>query len=372
MLTLRRLLIFALLATAVAILLDRLANSMLVQADETFDRNAMLRSIVENVILPGQAAFINSTIQLNMAAERFYDDPNSDNLAALHQAWRQTSDAWDKIAIFNMDLRLTSYHNQIYKPPANYEFIHDILTGDDELSEAYVNGIGSTSKGLDAIEYLAFAPDKTPAEIIDIFADSRRRQFTLALAQNIQRKASEINDYWSPDGRDFAKRFVKADQAGGNIQGSINMLVNKIFVQLETDLQMWLGRPAGIALDGDARPDLVESPHSQHSLQHIANRLIGLQNIFNGGDALGFDDYLDFIGAEYNDQALSQAINQQFAHVIASINAIDQPLSVAVVESPATVARLYEDMRQLLIPIRVDMKSHLSILVTLSDRDGDQ
>ena len=355
--------------------LSLLAVGLIAKAQDSFDRRAMLQSLVDNVILPGQATFTEASLTLSAAAEQFVREPDGDNLAALHNAWRETAEAWQEIAHFNMDLRLTSIHNQVYKPPANYDFIDDILNGDDEISEAFVDGIGSTSKGLDALEYLIFDPDKTPTEIVNAFADEGRRQFALALAQNIERKAGEIRDYWSPDGRKYADRFVKADQEGGAVQGTINMLANKIFISLQTDLEMWLGEPSGIALDGEPHPELVESPFGRHSLQHIAHRLIGLHRLFNGGtieNHLGFDDYLDFLGAEYDGGTLSDAINQRFAIALISIDAIDEPLALAVINAPDDIAALYEDLRQLQILLRADMKSHLSILITLSDRDGDQ
>lgn len=355
--------------------LSMLALGLAAQAQDSFDRRAMLQSIVDNVILPGQLAFNDASNQLASAAQDFLSEPTATALSILQQAWRSASDAWEQIAIFDLDLRLTSYHNQIDKTPPNYEFIDALLQGADEITEPYVNGIGSTSKGLPAIEYLIFSIDSTPAEIIDSFADPRRRAFLLALAQNIARKASEITDYWSPDGRQYAARFIKADQSGGELQGSMNMLVNKIFVMLATDLQMWIGEPSGIATDGEARPQLVEARRSGHSLSHIAQHLIAMQRIFNGGPAeedLGFDDYLDFLGAMFDDRPLSAVINERFASAIASIEALELPLAAAVVEAPQDIAAIYENIRQLQIPLRADMKSHLSILITLSDRDGDQ
>ena len=355
--------------------LGMLAVGRVAKAQDSFDRRAMLGSIIDNVILPSQQAFREASRELVLAAEAFIADRSPDQLARAQGAWREASDAWERVAIFALDLRLTSYHNQIDKTPPNYDFIDDILAGEDDLSEAYVNGIGSTSKGLPALEYLIFSLDSTPAEIIGSFDDQRRRDFLLALARNIRRKADEIADYWSADGRDYAARFVKADQAGGELQGSINMLVNKIYVQLATDLQMWIGEPAGIATDGVARPELAEARRSGHSLRHIYHHLVGMQHIFNGGSSdgdLGFDDYLDFLGAEFDGRPLSEVINERFDTAIDAIDAIELPLSQAIIERPEAIAALYEDIRQLQILLRADMKSQLSILITLSDRDGDQ
>ena len=345
------------------------------RAGAAFDRHAMLQSMVDNVIRPGQDSFIAAGDSLAEAAEAFIAEPTLDSLADLQAAWRAASDAWEQIALYNMDLWLTALHNQIDKTPPNIEFIEGVLRGESELSEAAIESLGSTSRGLPALEVLLFSHEQSHAEILADFEDQRRRQYTLALAQNIARKAREVRAYWSPEGRDYGARFVKADQAGGIVQGSINMLANKIFVRLEQDLQMWLGEPAGISTGQAPNPDLVEARRSGHSLAHIANHLAGMKALFNGGpdaEGLGFDDYLDFLGADYEDIPLSAAINQRFEAALTAAAAIQEPLAIAVLESPEAVAELYESMRQLLILLRADFKSQLNILITFSDLDGDQ
>ena len=344
-------------------------------ADDSFDRRAMLQSIVERAVYPGQEAFTAAADELLAAAAAFLDTPDEARLEAMQAAWRGASNAWEEIALLALDLRITAIHNRIDKPPLNVEFVGDILTGDEPIDAAAVENMGSTVRGLPAIEYLIFDTDLSAAAIVEGFDDSRRRDYLLALTQNLADKARELQHAWSPEGRDYASRFIKADQAAGQIQGSINMLANKMFEQLETSLQMRLGEPAGIALGTGPQPELVESPRSQHSLAQIKHGLIGMRRLFNGGegdDAPGFDDYLDFVGATAETGMLSQLIDERFTNALAAIDAIELPLAVAVAEDADGVAALYEAMRQLLIPLRVDMKSQLSILLTFSDRDGDQ
>ncbi len=368
--------ILAISCIALAFLLTFNMNQQRVQADEQFDRRAMLTSIVENVIFPAQEAFIDTSAQLEADVATFADDPTLDNLVVVQKSWRQSSNAWEEMINYALDLRLDSFHNQVDKHPLNIEFVEGILNGDDEITENYVEGIGSTSRGLPAIEYLIFDPSLSPDEILATFDDEQRMAFLVALAQNIHNKAEEIHRYWADvDGRNYAKTFIEQDQEGGTIQGSINMIVNEMFLTLEDDLDMWIGEPSGIALGTDPQPDLVESPRSGQSAQHILHHLIGLQKLFNGGEAddmLGFDDYLDFLGAEYDDTTLSEAINARFDIAITAIESLEQPLQIAVIDNPEQVAEIYEAMRQLLIPFRADMNSQLNIVITLSDRDGDQ
>ena len=342
------------------------------RADDAFDRRAMLQSLVDQVVLPGQSAFIHAADDLLARAEAFLAAPDADTLASLQEAWRGASNAWREIAMLTFDLRVTALHNQIDKPPLNVEFVEDFLNGDATINEKAVNGLGSTTRGLPAIEYLIFAPDSSPEGIVASLDDPRRADYLRALAQNIAGKSAELRHAWSPEGRDYAKRFVNADQAAGKIQGSINMLANKIYEWLAASLEMWLGDPAGITTGEEPQPELVESPRSRHSLAQIKHNLIGLRRLYTGGDGLGLDDYLDYFGAQAESMPLSQMIKERFDAALAAADNIETPLYDAVSEDAESVAALYEAMRQLLIPLRVDMKSQLGIVLTFSDRDGDQ
>ncbi len=360
------------LCFALALCMSMAASSA---AQDTFDRRALLQSLVDHALMPGQTAFIAAADDMLLQTAAFLAKPDRDKLVALQSSWRDASDAWEEIAMWTFDLRITALHNQIDKTPLNIDFAEDFLASDAPIDEKTVDGLGSTTRGLPAIEYLIFSPEKSADEIISSLSDSRRRDYLLALAQNIAGKARALRDNWSPQGRDYAARFVNADHAAGKIQGSINMLANKVFEVLETNLQMWLGEPSGIALGSEPQPELVESPRSRHSLAHIKHTLLGLRRIFTGGadaDALGFDDYLDYFGAEAADMPLSELISVRFDDAQAAIDAIETPLSIAVIEEAPAVAHLYEALRQLLIPLRVDMKSQLGIVLTFSDRDGDQ
>lgn len=370
-----RLSIFAISLVVITIVLAFNTTRQTVLADDPFDRRALLTSMVENVIIPAQQAFIDVSAQLEADVATFADDPTIDNLMLVQASWRETSNAWEEIELYAFDLRLSATHNQVDKPPLNVEFVEDILNGDEEITGDYVEGIGSTSRGLPVIEYLIFDPTLSAEEIVATFDDARRLIFLVALSQNIHDKAEEIRLYWSEDGRNYAQTFIEQDQEGGVIRGTINMIANKMFLYIEEDLDMWIGEPSGIALGTDPQPDLVESLLSGQSLQHILHHLIGMKNLFNGGEAddmLGFDDYLNFLDAEFEDRPLSEVINERFDVAIASIEAVEQPLQVAVVENPEQVAEIYENIRQLMIPMRVDMGSQFNIVMTLSDRDGDQ
>jgi len=119
------------------------------------------------------------------------------------------------------------------------------------------------------------------------------------------------------------------------------------------------------------RPDLVEAPYSGDSLPRIIATVESLRATFNGSEGLGFDDYLNFLGAMYEDRPLSEAINAQFDASLAALRAIDEPLETAVTADQAQVEAAYEELRTLLVLFKVDMVNHLGLTLTFNDNDGD-
>ena len=140
---------------------------------------------------------------------------------------------------------------------------------------------------------------------------------------------------------------------------------------LEIAIRDKLGRPLGIAEGDGPHPEEVEAGLSGNSLAQIQQNVTAVQIAFTGGDGLGLDDYLDYLGAESEGIPLSQKINEQFATTQAALNAIEPPLATAVSQDTATVQAAYDEMRQLLILIKVDMANQLGVTITFNDSDGD-
>ncbi len=91
----------------------------------------------------------------------------------------------------------------------------------------------------------------------------------------------------------------------------------------------------------------------------------------NDSDA-GIDDYLNAVGAKYDDMSLSEKIDQQFTLVEDKINGLNSAsLYDALSSNRQTVELLYEETQNLLVLFKVDVISNLSITLVLNDNDGD-
>ncbi|HMR67574.1 MAG TPA: imelysin family protein, partial [Anaerolineae bacterium] len=257
-------------------------------------------------------------------------------------------------------------HTPIKKWPINTSFIEKFITEEtDPIDEPFIESIGSTSKGLTAIEYLIFSAP--PAETVAaLTAEPRRLAYLVALTENLARKARELEAVWLPEGDNQAQAFIEADFSGNDVQGSLNMLVNEMIAALETTTNSRLNYPRK-GTYGTPQPEAVESPYAQYSGPLIGANLRGVQQTFNAGLA----GYLDFLQSDQSDQPLSATINAQFEQAVLAVEAISPSLQVAVADDPATVEQAYNEVRALLVLFKVDLANQMGVTVTFSDNDGD-
>jgi predicted lipoprotein len=342
------------------------------QAQDSFDRHAMLQSLVDNVILPGYQAFVDASAELETSLATLNENPSLENLEAAQTAWRNTSNAWEEISFMGINIELMALHNQVDKRPINEVLMLRRIEAAETIDVELANSLGSTQKGLPAIEYFLFDAGLSNEEILqNLQSNEDFLSFVAALGQSLHLTAQDLYNFWSPDAGNFAESFVAADQVGGDAQASINILVNEIFSTFSGIVDMGLGRPAGLVNESEPRPDLDLAARSGQTLSQLEHRLIGVQRLFNGSEAIGVDDYLNFLGADYEGHPLSDEINARFELALEALRAIEMPLYQAVIENPEAVLNAYNAIQDLYIPIRVDMSSQLGILVTFSDTDGD-
>lgn len=342
-----------------------------------FDRQAMLENITMQVILPAHEKYVRRLAELETAVKAFNADPTSESLTAVQESWLAANLARMALLPFRIGpVDDSLLHHRMDNRPPRIAFIdEDILAGTEPITSDYLDSIGSSSVGLGVMEYLLFNPVDGNSAVLQTFTSGenadRRGQLLVTLAENLHQKGSELEQIWSADGENYARAFIEADMDGGELQGSMNMLANQMIAEVEEITGTRLGKPSGQRSNGMVRPDLVEAPYSQDSLPRIIATVEGLQAAFNGGDGLGFDDYLDFLGARYEDESLSAAINVRFTASLDALKAIDSPLDTAVEDSPDQVNAAIESLNDLLVLLKADMVNALGITLTFSDNDGD-
>lgn len=341
-----------------------------------FNRQALLTNFTDNLILPGHEALLSALRDLEAAAGAFAAAPDAGTLEAVQKAWLNANLARMAVLTYRLGpVDDSLLHNRLDNRPPRTAFIDsEILAGTTPLDAAYIDSIGSSSVGLAAMEYLLFDPEGGDAAVLAAFSGAggaRRRELLVALAAAMPPKAEELRRIWAADGENYAAAFVTADMDAGELQGSLNMLTNQLISDVEEIINSRLGKPLGKRTSGALRPDLVEAPYSGATLPRIIATLHGERAAFTGGDGLGLDDYLDFLGARSDSGLLSKAITAQFDAAIAALEAIDGPLETAIIDDPAGVEAAYQEVFDLLVLLKADMVNQLGLTLTFNDSDGD-
>ncbi|MCA9906979.1 MAG: hypothetical protein KC547_24155, partial [Anaerolineae bacterium] len=182
------------------------------------------------------------------------------------EAWQATSLAWMAVSPYRFNrINDALLMNRIESLPARVPFIEETIAGDEPITPEFVAGVGSSSQGLGAIEYLLF----DPTSAADLAANPRRQAYLAGATTGLVDNVVALRDLWSAESGDYGRIFAEADADGGDLQGSTNMLVNQLLQSIENITWDRIGKPSGRRSNGLVRPELVEAPYSQSSLTRI-------------------------------------------------------------------------------------------------------
>jgi uncharacterized protein len=353
-----------------------------IDASLPYARWMVTENIISNTAIMLQEAFITEAEALQIAAHAFRDDPTLETLATFQQAWRQTAYAWYRADVIGYD-QSALWRNQISKPPLNVEFVEDFIAEYETIDETFITGIGSTSKGLPAIEYLIFDQSGDQQAVLSSLTTGeraeQRMQYAIASADALYIVALDYLEGWMALRESYLSSSVEetsiTEQLSRIREMELRDLTNKLIDTLENIVTMKLGEPLGTSSGGDPCPDLVEFTRADFGREVIIAQLEGLKLFFNGdttdGAGIGYDDLLAQVGADFNGIPLERAINGQIDTLIMLLQTQGAPLEDLIVSNYALINGIYEAARILVRAVKADMTSALAIELVFSDNDGD-
>lgn len=340
-----------------------------------FDREGMLRNLSANVAYPLVQDAATQSEALVQSVYAFRDNPTTDTLSAVRTQWLTTSLAWERTEVVALDADMTLL-TQIDKWPSNEKFIEDFIAGATPINLSFVAGSGSTSKGLPAIEYLIFNPEADDGAILSGLNEPQRMAYLVATAENVRDNVHTLQTFWSPEGGNYVATFASAELDDGDLQSSVSMTINELVVVLEGMVQKELAIPLGSKSYGEPFPTAAEGWRSLTSTPNLVANLDGVRLILtgdspSGADGVGLNDYLDALDAKAGEIPLSQAITTQLDKATQALQAIDEPLTIAIESDKVAVEKARDEIRALLVLIKNDMASQLGVTITFNDSDGD-
>jgi len=297
---------------------------------DTFDRQAMVAHLAEEILLPTYEAFASRVADLGPAVDAYCDALGGEEEAsartAAQDAWRAAMLEWQTAEVMLVGpaaMNDRARRDLIYSWPVTSTCAVDREVMERQLDPAAYDLASKLSnrRGLPALEHVLFAtslehtcPKASPPEGWDALEDPVRAQarcgFAQAAAADLSAQADAVATGWRADGGNYVGQLAGAGESGSDIatpQEAANLISDAMFyIDTETK-DMKLAEPAGIADNGcgaveEPCADELESRASGHSKENVVRNLEAFRMLYTGDrppadGGVGFDDFLVGLGA---------------------------------------------------------------------------
>ncbi len=357
----------------------------LVSCRAPYPHDELLDAWARDLIVPLHETLVRECESLERSLDALVTEASPETLEAARSAWRLSAVVWQEVALYRFDRMILS-HNQISKRPADSEFIERTIAEPPAVLDAdFVARVGSLSKGLSAIEYLLFEPAEPDAWLEQAREEPARMAYAVAAGAHLVSSAEQVLDRWLPEGGNYLETFLRGDGETEGFRRSLGKLYNRVVAVLEETVREHLGKPLGGGAQ-EALPEFVEAPASASSLALVKSRLAGIERVFFSpnaesgegesassvaSDSPRLANYVEHLGLDWNGQPFVEELRLRFASARGALDAVPEPLARAVVEHPAEVEQAYDELRELLVLIKVDLANQLGVTLTFNDNDGD-
>lgn len=346
------------------------------ESNADYDRQLLLTNVGTDIIVPAYSQLSSDLSTLIISKDEFWINPTDDNLENFRSDFITAYTSFQYVTpydfgpadVVNALNSMNIFPVDTTKIESNIETETYDLDAGDQLA----------TKGFPALDYLLFGLDKSNSEIIAQFdttsaaGKSRRAYMNTVLGQILGRLEAVLTAWNST----YLAEFIAAD--GVDAGSSTSLLVNHLNMAFEDLKRHKLLDPSGIAsLTGTKRPTEVEAYYSGYSTELIIAQFQGISELFNGITYItktnqdGFDDYLDVLDVNYNGSSLSATITGQIAEVNQALDALTNPLSDQITSDSEPFIQVNAEMQKLIVLLKTDLPSALSVLITYQDGDGD-
>jgi predicted lipoprotein len=330
------------------------------------DREVILQSIANDVIVPAFKEFELQTDSLLLATTAFTSHPEPATLQEVRARWKATAYAWKRASTYSFGPVEDNFlSGSIDYPSVHYPNIEKSIVTHTPIDQAYISSRGTSLKGIKAIEYLLFKNAGEQPVISEFKASAPRREYLLALVTNLNLQAQKAVGAWRP----YAQTFIDAD--GNDIKSAISVLINRCVSQINMVKDERLAMPLGMRSQGELQIESVEGRLSGTSIELLKNEIFSIRACVGLERKQGILALLDQLDAAYDGKPLSEAIDSQFREIDRLADKIQQPLETAIINETESVTALYTALKKLQILLEVDVVNQLGIILTFSDNDGD-
>jgi predicted lipoprotein len=352
------------------------------------DREAMLRSLGENVIVPGFERSAQHASSLETAVNAFVANPSAQTLDAAQAAWTQFGKSWKHVEMYQQGLLdqerpdsliykidLGAANPRVRTSAVDLAALNAAIASAQPITLAFVEAMPAKLQGIPVIEQLLFGgSDEEVIALYTTASDAQNRKAYLTNATlSLRTRFDNVYNNWKPSGGNFLEVF--ANQYGTDLGSSLGMLVEDMVALSESMKNEKIGRPLGMSNSQNPQPDSVEARLSVQSMAFFLENVVGMESAFTadayGRTGTGIDALLDHLEAKVGDVELSTAVKSQLQTIREKAALITLPLPQAVVSERTQVRTLYDECLVLVKLLKVDVVTQLGVMITTVENDGD-
>ena len=348
----------------------------IIQINE-FDRSEILTNYVDNIIIPRHNDFKSEIDNLKIAVDEFVESPISSTYDNLHNQWLITYKKWQHIEMFNIGkAEEINFLNTINTYPVDELRINENI---DSRKFNLTSSNDWSCQGLSGIDYMLHGIDNSKENVILKYSNnSNYGEYLKNLLDIILNNTDQVVNHWSENKNSFV------NSSGNSNTSSLNMLTNDFVYYFEKGLRTnKIGIPVGYFSGGNVFPDKVEAYYSsKNSFNDVSKELakealIASENLFIGRSSSGskgpsLKTYLDYIySADVNKNNLSPIILSNFQSANDAINELDKSFVNQINSDKSKMLNAFDKLQALVVNMKTDMLSILSIQVDYIDADGD-
>ena len=348
----------------------------IIQINE-FDRSEILKNYVDNIIIPRHNDFKSEIDNLKIVVDEFVESPISSTYDNLHNQWLISYKKWQHIEMFNIGkAEEINFLNTINTYPVDELRINENI---DSRKFNLTSSNDWSCQGLSGIDYMLHGIDNSKENVILKYSNnSNYGEYLKNLLDIIINNTDQVVNHWSENKNSFV------NSSGNSNTSSLNMLTNDFVYYFEKGLRTnKIGIPVGYFSGGNVFPDKVEAYYSsKNSFNDVSKELakealIASENLFIGRSSSGskgpsLETYLDYIySADVNKNNLSPIILSNFQSANDAINELDKSFVNQINSDKSKMLNAFDKLQALVVNMKTDMLSILSIQVDYIDADGD-
>ncbi|HNQ61674.1 MAG TPA: imelysin family protein [Bacteroidia bacterium] len=259
------------------------------------------------------------------ACQQFDVTQDQQKLDEARTAWKNVRGVWEQSEAFlfgpvsteNIDPSIDTW-------PVDFLSLDSLLHTGNSFTQSFMNSLGDELKGFHPAEYILWGEDGNKS-----FSDFtvREREYLIALATDLQLKATILRASWDPAVSDnYFQEVITAGQAT-----SIYSSQRAVFEEIVNAMAGICDEVANGKIYepfAGMDPSLEESPYSNNSLTDFRSNIQGIKNVYFGNylvDGYGLNDFIS-----KNNLALHSSISSQIDNALHSFDGITVPFGDAI------------------------------------------